>query len=175
MNVRDFKKELEMLTNFQQCCEMQIAGLREKIKEQEEREQQKKKTTPSEGEKFYYIDERGGVCSGSYCDQVDFCMILIGNCFKTKEEARDHIARLILLEELKEFACDIKEFKLYDDKWYLSYNSLDKKISIDRDGIFARHDIYFKSKEDAEKALEIIGEKRIKKYYLGIKENGYDK
>lgn len=149
----------------------------EKTKELVLETEQEEKNFPKNGDEFYFIDEHGLVIFATFdADYIGNERIKnIGNCFRTREEAEFEVERLKVLKELKEFACDIKEFKLYDDKWYLSYNSLDKKISIDRDGIFARHGIYFKRKEDAEQVLELVGEERIIKYYIGIKENENDK
>ncbi len=165
MSEQNFKKQLEDLLRFQECCEMQIAGLRKKIEEQEEQENKK---FPQNGEEYFYIISIGHISQDVYDgNMTDLQRLAIGNMFKTKEEAAFEVERLKVLKELKEIS---KSFEFYEPNFYLT-QLVDKEIEVACTVCFQYDTIFFASEGDAESAIEAVGEERIKKYYLGIKEN----
>ncbi len=97
----------------------------------------------------------------------------IGNVFLTEEDAKFAIERLEVIAELKKYA---KEFS--DEEWektnlpkyYLYFDCNNYVISIGSMCFSKRNDIYFETEEKAQEAIEAVGEDRVKKYYLGVKE-----
>lgn len=97
----------------------------------------------------------------------------IGNVFLTEEDAKFASERLKVIAELKKYA---KEFS--DEEWlnqsivkhYIIFDYEDHAINIGYVCFTKVSDIYFESEEKAQEATKAVGEDRIKKYYLGVKE-----
>ena len=93
--------------------------------------------------------------------------------FLKKKEAKFAVERLKVIAELKKYA---KEFS--DEEWlnqsivkhYIIFDYEDHVINIGYVCFTKVSDIYFESEEKAQEAIEAVGEDRIKKYYLGVKE-----
>lgn len=146
-----------------------IAEIEEEIKALEN-----KKWKPKFCDTYYSINTNGVVVSsvndGFYINKERF---IIGNYFKTEEEAEFEIERLKVLEELKEFSYDFsdEEWEYGDsDKFILYYNYEINEIDIDCFWNCKYDSIHFKTKEDAQKAIDKIGEERLKKYYFKVGE-----
>lgn len=47
---------------------------------------------PIDNEKYYYIDENGGICSEDWWnDSTDLMRYKLGNCYRTKEETEGNV------------------------------------------------------------------------------------
>ena len=111
------------------------------------------------GEKYYTISTKGKIGSYSFCnDDFDKEILDFGNYFKTQEEAERKRFEIRLHRQLELFALEnnVTEINWNDssEKYMINYNK-DKGIFIDRVytlKIFGQ--VYFTSKEIAEKALE---------------------
>lgn len=144
--------------------------------EQELKELENKKWKPKDGERYYVIDITGVVSDrfNNFITVTDSAFA-IGNCFKTEEEAEFEVERLKVLEELKEFSYEFsdEEWKNANiDKYYIYYNYYDSFIEIEVDYCWKHDVIYFKTQEDVQKAIDKIGEERLKKYYFKVGNNG---
>ena len=134
---------------------------------------------PKKDEKYYFIDayqEGIGNDTNDGTDVDDF-NFSIGNCFKTKEEAEHMLEKLKVIHEIQTFAFENneKEIDWYDDnqyKYILKYDTNDDDIFVGAYTSFINNpfNIYFTSEEIALKAIETIGEDRIKKYYFDVEE-----
>ena len=132
---------------------------------------------PKEGEKYFTIDYDGTILNLVVRENVtDYDEINLGNCFKTKKEAEHMAEKLKVINELKNFALENNEkeinWKNDTQKYAVLYDYLCQKIKIDYWN-YMRHipfNIYFTSREIAQKAIEAIGEDRIKKYYFDVEE-----
>lgn len=127
-----------------------------------------------EDELYWFIGSAGEIRYAVYInDFFDEKRLEISNMFLNKKEAKFAVERLKVIAELKKYA---KEFS--DEEWkdrYLpKYN-----IKSDRENHVIRadytlclkgNDIYFESEEKALEAIKAVGEDRVKKYYLGVKE-----
>lgn len=133
---------------------------------------------PKKGDKYYYIYHTGVIFYYGYNeDNIDKAIISIGNYFKTEEDAKHMVEKLKVIHELQKFAyennekeIDWKNFNQY--KYFLTYDSSVNDILIDF-YTYTRSNssnIYFSSQEIAKKAIETIGEDRIKRYYFDVKE-----
>lgn len=104
---------------------------------------------------------------------TDFNRERIGNVFLTEEDAKFASERLKVIAELKKYA---KEFS--DEEWKngirakycIRFDWTANKVIIYR--IFAMKgvEICFETGKKAKEAIEAVGEDRVKKYYLGVKE-----
>ena len=135
-------------------------------------EQSKEKEWPQDRDVYYYVASMGSVESLQWTDcPVDRQMAQIGNCFKTKEEAKFEVERLKVLAEMKKFA------EPEDRKWDSCNEHYYPYYSFERDNIEYQckfecksNGIYFESEEKVKECVKAVGEDRIKKYYLRIKE-----
>lgn len=134
-----------------------------------------KKWKPKEGDTIFYITETGRVISGTFLSLLpsDNDKVLFNNAFQTREEAEHMLEKIKIINKLRElsnidFNDDCKE-----EHYVISYNNESKKIVCDVYHLFVREipfNIYFKTEEDCQKAIEIIGEENLKKYYFDVGE-----
>lgn len=127
-----------------------------------------------DGDRYFFLMVSGIVQEGIWRnDDSNFDMERrIGNTFLTIEDAKFASERLKVIAELKKYA---KEFS--DEEWsnaklpkyYISY-SYGSGLGVCASWIVKNSKLYFESKEKAQEAIEWVGEDRIKKYYLGVKE-----
>ena len=133
---------------------------------------------PEKDGHYYYYDNDGRTYQSSYCeDSIDKRRFEFGNCFKTQEEAKHMAEKLKVINELKNFALENNNEKIdWRDKcigkYFITYDFYDEEISVASYTFrnFLPFEIYFTSKEIAQKAIKTIGADRIKKYYFDIKE-----
>lgn len=127
-----------------------------------------------DGDKCFFLTGSGIVQGGIWRDDmISLSMLSIGNMFLTEEDAEFAIERLEVIAELKKYA---KEFS--DEEWlnqsivkhYIIFDYEDHVINIGYVCFTKVSDIYFESEEKAQEAIKAVGEDRIKKYYLGVKE-----
>lgn len=120
------------------------------------------------GDIYYFITSQGRIEKTTWDDyEVDKERRDIGNCFLTREDAEFELERRKVETELLKYGGTRNAMSLGADteKWRIAYYHSDLElqrnihINIDIQGC-----IYFKSKEDAQRAIDEIGEKRIKKY-----------
>ena len=134
---------------------------------------------PKEDEEDLYYIINDGV---DYCfynnDDTDQFLMAIGNCFQTEEQAKFMIEKLKVIHELRKFAYQQHGGKInwYDknqEKFFVAYNLFNKKVEVAFSYrlVVLPFQIYFDSEEIARKAIETIGEDRIKKYYFGVNED----
>lgn len=105
-------------------------------------------------------------------DNDDNRRYAIGNIYRTEEEAEFAIEQFKVISQLKEYADDGKEWDGDNEHWFIEYNANEKCIRADY--FLATKNIpfniYFSSEEQAEKAIAVIGEERLKKYYFCVEE-----
>lgn len=138
-------------------------------------EEPTKNWKPKEGESYYYICSSGVISNDTFSEgwsqdklRRDFC-----NAFKTEEESKKMIEKIKIINKLRElsnidFNDDCKE-----EHYVISYNNESKKIVCDVYHLFVREipfNIYFKTEEDCQKAIETIGEENLKKYYFDVED-----
>ena len=135
---------------------------------------------PVEGELWYKIIGDGCTESHNWYNN-DFCWqhYAIGNCFKTKAKAEFAIEKLKVIAELRRIAEKYNE--VVDDTksnrfiYELRYDKNDDIIYVHArmyDQI--NQAITFSSSEISRKAIDCIGEQRLKKYYFEVQEEQND-
>lgn len=131
------------------------------------------------GDKYYSHDTTGNIIAsrvdstnnGSDINSTDTIRIKHGYAKHTEEEVKFQFERDAVFYELSKFAePDDREWNDFNNHWYICWNCKKGEIGFDYKYNCRHNDIYFASREDAEKAIEAVGEERIKKYYLEVKE-----
>ena len=128
------------------------------------------------GDDYYYIDMCGNVDrttfgNGTYL--TDKKMIEFGNAFLTEEEAEHEVERRKCEAILLKYGT--RDMRILGDdnvsKYYIGYDYDVNEIEFyDRCFLGSQGAIYFESKELAQKAIDEVGEDRIKKYVFNVKE-----
>lgn len=132
-----------------------------------------KKWKPQYGEKYYTISTRGTIDFDNFVaeNNTDAVRLLLGNVFETEEEAAHMAEKLKIITKLRELSnidfydCETKKYALY-------YSPRYKSVSIQEHNCVKElpFSVYFATKEDCQKAIDIIGEENLKKYYFDIED-----
>lgn len=122
-------------------------------------------------DKYYFISTGGNI---NYDIEnvvvLDDLRYVLGNYFKTAEEAEFEIERFKVIAELKEWATPINDFNWADDtrKYVIVVANTGENTCLAVDFYYTNQvsDLCFQSEEVAKSAIEAVGEKRIIKYYF---------
>ena len=125
------------------------------------------------GDEYYYIDYYGEIYSTFDDCEEDVYIIKFGNAFLTREEAEHEVERrkceAILLKYGTRDMMSISD----DDtnKYFICFNNYVHGIAVNNNQFVQNQGtIYFKTKELAQKAIDEVGEERLKKYIFNVKE-----
>lgn len=120
----------------------------------------------------YWCILGGKVCECMWVDgEEDEKRLSIGNAFRTKKEAEFALEKLKVIHELKQFAEPKNSVWVFKEYHYIiCYDYIREGIDYNCSIINKYFDITFATEEMARKAVEAVGEDRIKKYYLGVEE-----
>lgn len=119
---------------------------------------------------YYFIETNGGVYSCNWLADVnDLCRIEFGNVFLTKEEAEFELERRKCEAIMLKYGR--RTFKPSDSNYIIQFDNDDKQAFVDfwRLNQF-QGTIYFDTEELARKAIDEIGEERLKKYIFRVEE-----
>lgn len=167
------KKVTELMTSLVEA-EKQIQNIRKELDELDkvEIEPESRRWKPKRGQTYYFITATAEIISNTWNEgYYDILRFAIDNVFETYEEAEFEIERLKVIAELKEFAePDDSPWNSESVHYYIDYIIQSSQISISSVWCSQHLDIYFKSIERAREAIKAVGEDRIKKYYLRVKE-----
>lgn len=123
---------------------------------------------------YYFIRNNGQICYTNWIkSDIDKERFILGNCFKTEDEAKFALERQKVITELKRYALEHNEKEIdwndeVQNKFGLYFYHQSKKILIDTYTFCQTTFIYFTSKKIAESAIKAIGEDRLKKYYFEV-------
>lgn len=137
-------------------------------------EKKNKVWKPNEGDTYYCVSYYGQVNDNIYIPTVGGEHYRLGNCFKTKEEAKFALEKQKLITEIKRYIVENDPEKLdWKDenqrKFRIYYDYEDKKFGVDTNIVVnIMNAIYFSNKLDWRKMISDIGEERIKKYLFGV-------
>lgn len=134
------------------------------------------KWKPSLGDLYYYINSNGDI-KFSYYNTRSIDKRCIGNFFKTDEEADHMVEKLKVIKELCDFALENNDKNVdwrdkCTSKYFITYDFYDEEISTASYTFrnFLPFNIFFTSKEIAQKAITKIGKERLERYYFDVKE-----
>lgn len=133
-----------------------------------------KKWKPQYGEKYYTISTRGTIDFDNFVaeNNTDAVRLLLGNVFETAEEAEHMVEKIKIINKLRELSNISFNDNCKQEKFVIFYNTENQQIRITQHTFIRKipFNIYFKNKEDCQKAIEIIGEDNLKKYYFDVEE-----
>ena len=122
------------------------------------------------GDSYYFIETNGGVYSCYWLADVnDLCRIEFGNVFLTKEEAEFELERRKCEAIMLKYGR--RTFKYGKHNYFIVI--FDKRMIIESAfnlHIYYQGTIYFDTEELAQKAIDEIGEERLKKYVFKVEE-----
>jgi hypothetical protein len=125
---------------------------------------------PENNTMYWYMYNGGAIaCVPWYDDEADHDFFAIGNCFRTKEDAKFAVERLKVIAELKEYA-ETKERSNTAgvQHWHLAYDLSTREVVGTFSFSMLNGDIFFENEKTLQKAIDAVGKERIKKYYLGV-------
>lgn len=129
---------------------------------------------PKEGDTIFYITESGRVISGTFLSLLpsDNDKVLFNNAFQTREEAEHMLEKIKIINKLRELSNISFNDNCKQEKFVIFYNTENQQIRITQHTVIREipFNIYFKNKEDCQKAIEIIGEDNLKKYYFDVED-----
>ena len=148
--------------------QMEINSLKQRITELEQ-QAKREQEFPQVEDDYWYVDGDAEVMLAVwYGDDYDKGRLSINNVFKTKDQAEFVAEKLKVEAELRKFS---RPFKYGDENFEIIWNNHENNIELDWSGYVVRQSvIYFESGEIAEKAIESVGEERIKKYIFGMED-----
>ena len=151
----------EELQKLKEEFEQRIRELEDKYNPEEE--------WPKEGDEYWVIDGFGDVNNFFWRDDpVDNIALKNNAIFKTKEEAEFETERLKVLRELEKLG---RPFVLNESNWSLFLNGEHElEVHSNRHYNEKYGSYYFDTEEQLNKAIDKIGEDRIKKYLFGVNE-----
>ena len=150
------------MENLSQEEQEQLLKLVEKGQKPVERE------WPQEGDDYYFLTSDDCIEEESwYGDEFDCFRYDIGNCFRTEEEAEWYREHLKVCAELRRMADGKVEYGAWCD---LSYYFCEDHILVctQSDGI--GNPYIFASTQSARRAIDTIGEERLKKYWFRVED-----
>ena len=143
--------------------------------------EKKKWWEPKFDETYWSVKPWSGAVRTCYNDpKADETAKSMGFCFQTEEQAEFMAEKLKVIHELEKFAYENNEKEIdWNDINQAKYHLVG--VFGDKENNYIKicstfmlkelpFNIYFISEEIARKAIETIGEERIKKYYFGVKE-----
>lgn len=126
------------------------------------------------GMEFGVLECDGKICKCKWGNSgVDKNIFKQGNGFLTEQEAINEREKRLIHQELKMFAKmnNDGEIDWSDDdqeKYYIIFHHNIRKNFVDYLYKTQQNNVYFTSEEIAEKAIQHVGEERLKKYYFGV-------
>lgn len=136
---------------------------------------------PEVGEKYYCVGADDGVGCYKYDCPFDKLNYVIGNCFKTEEEAKFALERLKVIAEMKRYIAEHDNVELdWKNSEQPKYHLAMEHLNGYRYGVGFLEPVY--TVQDSSRFLyassdtiildmiKEIGEERVKKYYFGVGE-----
>ena len=155
-------------------AEKEIQDIRKELDELDKVkiEPESRRYKPMSGQTYYYIVSDGDIFHATWNnDHPDLLRFAVGNVFETKEEAEFEVERLKVIAELKEFAePEDREWDGCNSHYHIGRCAGANTIKILNNSSYRYPTIFFESSKKAEEAIKAVGEDRIKKYYLRVKE-----
>lgn len=122
------------------------------------------------GETYYYVNAIGDICKIIWLgNDFDEARIEFRNAFLTEEEAEFELQRKNCEDIMLKYGR--RKLKLGSNNYRMYYDHFNKTIELDN-YVYSYHQgsIYFDSNKLAQKAIDEIGEERLKKYVFRVEE-----
>ena len=148
--------------------QMEINSLKQRISELEQQAKQEQEF-PQYGDTYWCINAYG-VVSKEIWDGYDIKkdMLVIGNGFRTEQEAEFAVEKLKVEAELRKFS---DSWDLEETQYTFSFDWELGEFNIEYpDYNQYPNSYYFYSVDDLQQAIETVGRERIKKYIFGVED-----
>ena len=130
---------------------------------------------PENGEEYFYVDNVGIVQNALFDNTMGYHLALCRtlNCFKTREEAKQEIEKIIVRRQLEDIARRLnkgRELDWNDEhqyKWYIAYNTIFGFATYSVCENVTQGVVYCLDKNFLNTAIKEIGEGRLIKYLRG--------
>lgn len=121
---------------------------------------------PKHNEIYYYLNASGYVDHSRWNDELvyDVDSLLIGNVFKTREDAKFEVERRKIEAVMKRYSSPFE----YNKKNYHIYIDNNAYLSINCSHYHNYGAYYFETREIAEQVIDEIGGERLKKYWFRL-------
>lgn len=169
-NLEDLKVNIEEIKNeYLKQLEDLKAKVEELTQEHESEDETDNRWKPKLGEDYWWVVGRGFTRSDKCLNtKYDEDIFNHTDVFQNEEQAEFDAKRRRIRRTLMKYG---KNFDAGQDNWTFNYSYRDKIFGF-WNSKYSCHPfaIYFKSKEIAEKAVEKVGEDRIKKYLFRVED-----
>lgn len=164
---RKTEMDIDKITELEETIKNAQAQIEELKKEAE-----KSTFYPKKGDIVWSISPDGIVYSYEWGDyEYDKKLFHQGHIFLTQEDAIFERERRAVTKELELFKePKDRPWDTNNNHYGIYYHFLYNKVLVDSACYGKGTDIYFATREDAEKAIKIVGEDRVKKYYLRVED-----
>ena len=123
-----------------------------------------------DGDVYWYINTINNISCDTWTkDAWDLTVRESGNLFLTKEEAEFELERRKCEAIMLKYGR--RTFKYEQNNYLIRFNNNDEKVEVGFWSVYQfQGSIYFDTKELAQKAIDEIGEERLKKYVFRVEE-----
>ena len=118
--------------------------------------------------KYYYLYSNGDVAKLYFDSCYDEKSREAGSAFLTREEAEFEAERRKIEAIMRKYS---RPFKYREYNYYIKYNHDDDTLRIGSCEVISSGEPYFESREIARKAINEIGEDRLKKYWFRVEDD----
>lgn len=132
-------------------------------------EQQEEAEFPKDGDTYYFIDEDGLIDSKKYSEihAFDQRKFSIGNCFRTKEEAKFAVEQFKVIAEMRGCGGVFNRARNDSICYVIRFEHISLTLSVvNRIGSSEAPIFMFPTEEAARKAIDTIGKERLLKYWF---------
>ena len=165
--IEELEKQVELYEKNIESQQQSLETLKREL-EQLKAEKENEPWKPKDGQYYWYLDDDVYSISTRWNDYSQHeNRYAIGNTFQTQEEAEFRKEQLKVEAELRRFA---RPFKIGGKNYTLQSWRNGDIVDITFFELSQCGNMYFPSREIAQKAIDTVGEDRIKKYYFGINE-----
>ena len=148
--------------------QMEINSLKQRVAELEQQAKREQEFLQY-GDTYWCINAYGGVSKETWDGyDIEKDMLVIGNGFRTEQEAEFAVEKLKVESELRKFS---RPFEYGKFNYYLFFDIDGNSFKTDFTSYCPPQGaIYFESGEKAQEAVSAVGEDRVKKYIFGAED-----
>lgn len=167
--------DLQEIESNLKALQKQVTVLEKAIEEFKKNRKHKTIYNLRDGDKYYAINCDGAISAITFLNSsADERIINSGNAFLTYKEAEYEVKCREVYTQLKKYSYDFSYDQWHDGnitKYYLYYYIADQDyIKINSRCYLNYSALYFKTRENAQLAVDEVGKENIIKYYFRIKD-----
>ena len=162
--LEELEKQVELYEKNIESQQQSLETLKREL-EQLKVEKESRTWKPKHGDYYWFVDSDGVIHKTEWNSfSIHRQRYLIGNVFKTEGEAQFRVEQLKVEAELRRFS---RPFDVGERSYSFYFDHRINCICTTDYSYTQEGNIHFASEEIAQKAIDAVGEDRIKKYYFG--------